>query len=150
MAGIVLKLQTAEITTGTALKTIAQLVAAANHRVLVKSFGFYFDGISPTAAPILCALNRQTTAGTMSALTLLKNNADDGETIQTTAQHTATVEPTAAAADLMSASAHPQDRWEWVAPTREDYIVVNGGDRLGFVTTAAAAVNCILRATIEE
>ncbi len=148
MAGLKATAQTAEITTGTALKTILQLVAAANHRVIVKEISISFKGIVNTAAPILVQVARQTTAGTMSALTPKKMNESDQETLQTTAQHTATVEPTLTD-DVISEEVHPQGGFTWQAPFGGE-IIIEGGNRLAIVTTASVAVNCVARMIFEE
>src|SRR6187200_1914628 len=83
------------VVTGTAAKTLLQLVAAANHRFVVKEIAVSFAGTSATDPPVLIEVLRQTTAGTMTALSPVKANDADEETLQTTAQHTAIVEPTA-------------------------------------------------------
>src|SRR4051812_36005515 len=86
---------TAEIALSAATaRTVLQLVAATNHRVKILSWGVYFDGISATAEPVQVRLLRQTTAGTMSALTPTKGDESITDTLLTTAQHTATIEPT--------------------------------------------------------
>ncbi len=82
MAGLRFHAKTAEVATGTALKTIMQLMAAANHRVKVKELSISFKGVSNTDAPILVEVLRQTTAGTMTALTLVKNNDADDEILE--------------------------------------------------------------------
>ena len=63
MAGILAVAQTGEISTGTSQKTLLQIVAATNHRVLVKEWSISFKGVSNTAAPIEVELLRQTDAG---------------------------------------------------------------------------------------
>lgn len=148
MAGVNGVAQTAEIATGTSRKTLLQLVAAANHRMMVKEFSISFDGTSNTAAPIEVELLRQSDAGTMSSLTLHKWDADDDETLQTTAQHTATAEPTGTDC-IMSEQVHPQGGYTWQAPFGGE-IIINGGDRLGLAVTAGADVNAIVRMVFEE
>lgn len=139
---------TAEISTGTSAKTILQLVAASNHRVLIVELSISFKGTSNTAAPIKVRVLRQTTAGTMSSLTPVKMNSGDDETLQTTAQHTATAEPTASDV-LLSEEVHPQTGYTWQAPFGRE-LVIPGGGRLGIEVTAGADVNCIARAIFEE
>ena len=148
MAGIKAVAQTAEVSTGTSKKTILQLVAAANHRVLVKELSISFDGTSNTAAPILVEIARQSTAGTMTSLTPAKVDLDGDETLQTTAQHTATAEPTETDV-LMAENVHPQGGYTWQAPFAGE-IVINGGDRLGLAVTAGASVNAVARLGFEE
>jgi len=148
MAGVKAVAQTGEIATGTAKKTLLQLVAASNHRALVKEISVSFKGTSNTAAPILVQVLRQTDAGTMTALTPLKLNESDGETLQTTAQHTATAEPTGTS-EVMGEEVHPQGGYTWQAPFGGE-IVVKGGNRLGIAVTAGADVSAKVRIIFEE
>jgi len=86
---------------------------------------------------------RQSTAGTMSALTPSKYNDSDDETLQTTAQHTASAEPTSG--DILETQLiHPQGRGVFGPFT------VKGGGRLGVVVTASVSVDCVVSAQIEE
>jgi hypothetical protein len=148
MAGIKAVAQTDEIATGTSKKTLLQLIAASNHRILVKEVSISFDGTSPTAAPILVEVARQTDAGTASSLTPVKIDQDGDETLQTTAQHTATAEPTEGDVPMRE-KVHPQGGYTWQAPFGGE-IVVNGGDRLGVVVTSGASVNAVARVVFEE
>lgn len=131
---------TAEIALSAATaKTIVQLVAAANHRVKILSWGVFFDGTSTTAEPVQVRLLRQTTAGTMSALTPTKRDDSIADTLLTTAQHTATAEPTAG--DVLEAvECHPQQGYQVFYPLGAE-VIVGGGDRLGIECTAPATVN---------
>lgn len=140
MAGITCIAQTTEVALSAATaKTVIQIVAPTNQRLHVKRWGIYFDGVSSTAEPVQVRLLRQTTAGTMSSLTPVMLSAGS-ETIQTTALHTATVEPTAGNV-LDIAEVHPQSGYEVVIPF-DQVIEVAGGTRLGIEVTAPAAVNC--------
>lgn len=136
---------TAEIAlTAATAKTILQLVAAANHRVKILGWGVFFDGTSTTAEPVQVRLLRQTTAGTMTALTPTKRDDSIADTLLTTAQHTATAEPTAG--DLLEAiEVHPQSGYQVMYPLGAEPIV-GGGDRVGIECTAPAGVN--VRATV--
>lgn len=140
---------TAEIAlTAATAKTCLQLVAATNHRVKLLGWKCAFDGTSTTAEPVQIRLLRQTTAGTMSALTPTKRDDSITDTLLTTAQHTATVEPTAS--DVLSAfEVHPQQGFaEWFPMGAE--MIIGGGDRLGWEFTAPAGVNVRVEATFEE
>lgn len=141
--------QTSEIALSAATaKTVIQLVAATNHRVVVKRLGVYFDGTSTTAEPVQVRVLRQTTAGTMSALTPVKLDDSIADTLLTTAQHTATVEPTAG--DVLDVcEVHPQQSYEWIYPLYEEPII-GGGDRLGVECTAPATVNVRCKIVFEE
>ena len=130
------------------IKTVVQIVAPANHRVKVKSWGAYFDGVSPTAEPVQVRLIRQTTAGTMSALTPTKRDNSLSETLLVTAQQNATVEPTAG--DLLEAKeVHPQGGYEKIYPYGDE-VIVGGGGRLGIECTAPANVNVRAEIVFEE
>jgi len=148
MAGVKAVAQTAAIATGTSKKTLVQIIAAANHRALVKEISISFDGVSNTAVPILVEVARQSDAGTMSVLTPAKLNVDDSETLQTTATHTASAEPTEADV-VMAENVHPQGGYTWQAPFGGE-IVISGGDRLGVAVTADAGVNAVARIAFEE
>ncbi len=148
MAGILATLTTAEVATGTSQKTIIQIVAAANHRVLVHEWGISFDGTSNTDAPIEVELLRQTTAGTMSALTAIAVYEGLDETIQTTGLHTASAEPTGTTL-LRGMQIHPQGGVVWQAPFGQA-IIIEGATRVGIAVTAAVGVNAIAYFNFEE
>lgn len=136
------------ISTGTALKTLMQLVAAANQRVKLLEIGISFHGISNTDNPIQVDLMYQSTAGTMTGLTCLAIDPDLTETIQTTAQHTATVEPTAGNV-IATWAVHPQTGIVYQVP-RGDEPIIKGGGRIAVVVTAAVSVNADVYMKFEE
>lgn len=140
MSGVKFRATTAQITTGTSLKTLLQLVAASNHRVTEVYFNIHFEGVTPTDAPIQVRILKQTTAGTMSALTLVKDNAGDTETLEVSAQHTATAEPTAGDVKQILLI-HPQGGAREIGP-----FVIPGGERLGLDVLAANAVDAVVSA----
>jgi len=148
MAGIHFHAVTGEIVSGTAAKTILQLVAASNHRVLVHEVSVSFKGTTNTDAPILVQLIRQSDAGTASALTLVKADESTDETLQSSAQHTATAEPTGSTV-VKAEEVHPQGGYTWVAPYGRA-IEVKGGTRLGVVVTAGVSVSVVARMDCEE
>ena len=130
-------------------KTVVQLVAAANHRVKVLGWGVFFDGATSTATPVLVELLRQTSAGTMTALTLVKTNDPGAETLQTSAQHTATVEPTAGnVVSRLDVPAYGGMYQVQLPPGQE--IIMAGGERLGIRCTAPATVNAVAELFFEE
>jgi hypothetical protein len=148
MAGCRFRGTVSGVSTGTSLKTILQIVAASNHAVMIDEISVSFQGTSNTASPILVKVARNTSAGTMSALTLAKDPDDWGETMQTTAQHTATAEPTEGTV-ILEEYVHPQTGYTWQAPHGKA-IKIGGGDRLGISVTAGASVSCAVRCTGEE
>jgi hypothetical protein len=148
MAGNRFKFTKSGISTGTSLKTLIQIVAASNHKVLIDEWSISFQGTSNTASPILVQVARQTTAGTMSALTGVKDPADWDETMQTTAQHTASAEPTLGDI-LFEEYVHPQTGYTWQAPLGKE-IAIGGGGRLGIIVTAGASVSATVRVAGSE
>lgn len=152
MAGNRFKARTNPISTGTSLKTLLQVVAAANHAVLIDEISVSFQGTSNTASPVRVDVLRQTTAGTMTAggtNSSIKFDPDDvDETIQTTINDTATAEPSASDI-LFTWFVHPQTGLDWQAPFGKS-IKIGGGDRLGLRVTAAADVQAVVRINGEE
>ena len=148
MAAVIGVATTAEVAlSGATAKTVLQLVAASNHCVKVKSWGVFFDGVSVTAEPVQVRLLRQTDAGTMSALTPVEKTIT-GVTLQTTAQHTATAEPTAGNV-LAAREVHPQSGYQEIFPAGDEIIIGSAG-RLGIECTAPAGVNVRAEITFEE
>lgn len=148
MAGIRASVTNGEVATGTSLKTMLQLVAASNHRVKVNEWSVGFAGLSSTQKPVLVELVRQTSAGTMSSATPEKLNASDDETLQTTAQKTATVEP-AGTEVLESVLVHPQAGYTWQAQLGNE-LLVGGGGRLGLRVTSDNDIECNATFKFEE
>lgn len=146
MAGVKISGQTVEVPTGVTRKTLLQILAAANHRVLVKEISISFDGVSNVAAPILVEVMRQTSAGLGGdVLTLKKLDPTDDEAVQTTAL--SDIDGTTAPVDtdeVMGEQVHPQGGYTWQAPFGQE-IVIPGGARLGIVVTAGATVNAKVR-----
>lgn len=150
MAGIKATATSGVVATSTSAKTILQLVAASNHRALLKALSISFAGISNTAEPIKVDLVVQSTAGTGGdAVTLTKVVSGDDETLQTTAQKDIDGGEPTGSTILHSFYVHPQGGLEWQAPFGGEF-VIQGGARLGVRTTAAASVSCIATALIEE
>ncbi len=141
MSGVRWKAVTAAVSTGTSAKTVLQVVAASNHALWIDEIGISFEGVDTVGTPIKVDICRQSTAGTSSALTPVKDPDDSDETLQITARHTATAEPTTGDI-IMSEYVHPQSGYFWQAPLGRR-IKVGGGDRLGVRVTAAASVNCL-------
>lgn len=99
----------AKVTLGSASTTVSliQVLAGTNHKMTLREVGVMFNGISATGNHVQVDLLRQSTAGTASALTLVKDVEEDGTTIDASAQETFTVEPTAGDV-LRSWYVHPQ------------------------------------------
>jgi hypothetical protein len=138
MAGILAHTSSGEVSLSASTpKTMLQLVAAANHRVLIKSYSVSFKGVSSTDPPVLVQLVRQTSAGTSSAATVEKNNEGDDETLQSSAVKDCTAEPTTGNV-IIEAEVHPQSGWHVFLPLGQE-IVVKGGGRVGIRCAPGAA-----------
>jgi hypothetical protein len=122
-----------------------QLVAAANHAIIVKRVILGFHGVNAAHEPILVEILKQTDAGTAAALTLVKADDNVSDTLDTTAQKTFTVEP--AAGDILAAfPLHPQSMI--VLPIED--IIVGAAERIGIRATAPNAVNADITVEFEE
>jgi hypothetical protein len=133
--------------TAATAKTILQIVAPTHQRIKVRGFSVSFDGTSPSAEPVQVELVRQTSAGTMSSATPVKDDDSLPETIQATAQKTATSEPTTT--DILRRyDVHPQTGYERAFADGE--LTIKGGGRLGLRCTAPAGVNVTGHINCEE
>lgn len=134
---------------GTA-KTMLQIVAPAQQRLDLRAISVGFDGVNPSAEAFTIELLRQTTAGTMSSATPVKDSAGS-ETIQTTAQKNATAEPTAG--DVLNRWEHHPQSGSFVEKFDKREIEIPGGTRLGLrVTcpTGGTPGNCAATMKLEE
>jgi len=148
MAGLICIAQTSEVAlVATEALTVLQVKAPTNQRLKVKRWGVFFDGIDGTAEPVQVRLLRQTDAGTLSSVTPVKQVAGS-ETVQATAGHTATVEPSAG--DVIDvAEVHPQTGYE-VVISFDMPIEVPGGGWIAIECTAPATVNVRAKIIFEE
>ena len=133
---------------GATAETVVQLVAAANHRVKLLSWSVSFDGTEPGNEPVTVKLERQTDAGTSSALTPVKVDDSLAETLLTTARKDCTAEPTSGD-ELEVMHVHPQAGFVKQYRVGEE-IIIGGGDRVGLVCTAPDAVNASVVMKFEE
>jgi hypothetical protein len=149
MAAIYFSAATAAVSLSAATaKTVLQIVAPSNQRVRVNKFSVSFNGTSATAEPVYVRILKQTTAGTMTSLTpRALVPLVSGEAINTTAQHTATVEPSASDV-LRTLHVHPQGgHTEILHPLP---IVLLESERLGIECTAPGNVSVIANLECEE
>lgn len=134
---------------GGSAKTALQITAPTNQALKVYGFSATFDGTSNTAQPGLVEIVRQSTAGTMSSATPVKAPFSEfAETVQSTAQYNATVEPTTG--DIIwSQEVHPQSgkRYDFVF-ARE--VRVPGGGRLAIRCNFPATVDVMPQFDYEE
>lgn len=140
---------TAEVALAAATaKTVIKVTAPTNQRVVIEGWGVGFDGIAVTEAPVVCRLVKLTTAGTFSSLTPVRTQQGGSETVQSTAGHTATAEPTKTDVyDIQNV--HPQTAMEWYFPLSQEIILAGGGS-IGIECTAPAVVNVIAKIRFEE
>lgn len=116
------------IATGAGTKTLVQLLAATNHAIAITEVSIGCLGTSNSQAPIRFELVRQSDAGTMTSLTPKKMDDSIADTLDTTAQHTATAEPTTG--DVLHVfTVHPQTAQRHVFPV-EGQPICGAGDRI--------------------
>ena len=153
MAGLRFTLATDELQATTTKKTLLQIVAPATQRGLVKEITVALQGIAATEEPVLVEFLYQSTAGTGGdALTPVKANQGDDETIQTTAQSDVdgSTQPTDGDEAMPRWFVPPTSGRTWQAPFGEE-IAIAGGDRLGIAVTAfTGSVGVVLGARCEE
>lgn len=110
-------------------ETLLQLIAAANHRVVLTGYSLNGTGVSNTEEPGEWDLMRQTDAGTSSGGTITKDDNSLAETMLTTALDTFSVEPSASDI-LRSHTVHPQASLT-VKEQHGREKIIGGGDRMG-------------------
>ncbi len=130
-------------------ETLLQLVAPAQQRIAVRGLGISFDGVTAGATPVLVQLVKQTTAGTASPATPVRDGDVGSETIQMTAQKDFTVEPTTTDV-LREWFFHPQAGGIEINFGIDEMIYIPGGGRLGLRVTAPAVVNAVCHIKCEE
>lgn len=143
MAGVGFKAQVSDVASGTSPKTIMQIVAASNHGVLLDEIRVSFE--STTVIPLV-ELVTQTTAGTSDELTLVEDPPGATESLQVTARHNVTVEPTT---DYIRESQYVTGVWVWRWP-KTNRLKIDGGTRLGIRVDSGTSVNCSVTVVGEE
>lgn len=134
------------VTSGTALKTLAQIAAGAADRVELIEWSVSFNGTNAAAVPVLVQLNRQTTAGTGGVAA----NENPNDTADGASATTALTGPTAAVwtaepttglimyADYFT----PVGLGPFIQYPLGRGILVPASGRLGVTVTAAVAISC--------
>jgi hypothetical protein len=107
-------------------KTAIQLTAATNTRVKVLGISLAFDGASTTAVPVRWKLITTSTAGTSTALTVIKRVSSDPETIQTTAGENFSAEGTNGNI-VAEGLVHPQQGAIIFYPFGQEKIIIGAG-----------------------
>lgn len=128
------------VAASTATITILQILAATNHPAEMFSFSIFGDSTDLDATPIPGEWLIQTTTGTMSAVTEALMDRGITHTIQLSATHTATAEPTASTI-LFPFQFAPSAGLVYTFPPGDE-LVINTAERIGLrLLTPAAAVN---------
>lgn len=123
-------------------KTVLQIMTpSSHHRIQGLGCGVYFDSTSVQAQPVWVELRRQTSIGTMTGLSPVKEDESLQETIQSSAAFNATSEPTSGTL-IKRVQVHPQNGYELLWPLGLPQ-PIRGGERLGIVVTPVDTVNAI-------
>lgn len=140
----------AEAIATAATETLIQIVTGSTRKAKVKEWGISFDGIDATDVPIRVDLLRQTTAGTSSSLTIVKNDPDDPAAISTALQDFS-AEPTAGDI-LWTQYITPAGGFDRVQLPLGEEIVVDVSERIGLrcVVPSGSACNATAYIRFEE
>ena len=139
MAGVFFTMNTGEMSlSAAAAKTIWEMTAAANHRVLIHELSIMFKGVSVGSEPVTIELTRFATTGTGTGGTSQKVDPDYSETLQATWKYDDSVEPTSQTI-LRTWYIHPQSGIIYPLPF-DRLIPVPGADLVGIRCTADDAV----------
>lgn len=149
MAGVFFTMPFGEITLSAATaKTVWEMTAASNHRVLIHEIVLMFKGVSAGNEPVTIELTRFGTTGTGTSGTAQKQDPDYSETLQATWKYNDSVEPGSQTA-LAYWAIHPQSGLLYPLPLTNPW-PVPGGDLLGLRLTADDAVNVLGYIKAEE
>lgn len=149
MAGLNVVASSGAVASGTSAKTLVQIVAPSNHRLLVRRLSVSMQGTNPNQTPILIELIQQTSAGTSTSGAATKANQSDDETPQSTVLTAFTVEPTGSTVVesfyLQTTGIPLIYDWPLTAP-----LVVPGSQRLGVRATADTTTQVRAQLNYEE
>lgn len=133
-----------DVVTGTALKTMLQVKAATDERLVLDSIDITFDGVTATAVPVLVRLYSQTSAGSGgTTVTPVKQDQGSGTPTVTALKGPAgtwTGEPTAG--DVIRSWRIPPTSGQVVQLPLGREVISAAAGRLAVTVTAAATVNC--------
>lgn len=132
-------------------KSILQIKAATNQRVLVRSLRFTGkQAAGGTDTPVKIRMTRNSANfGTFTSQTAAKNNPSNGETVQTSVGQNATVEPTSPTDTNLWWEVQPQLGIEEFLPITQP-IDIPGGQSVQFEATSGATPTILLTAGFEE
>lgn len=152
MAGVIAHVNSGEVALVAATaKSVLQIKAATNQRVLLKALRFLGkQAAGGTDAVVKIRMTRNSANfGTFSSATPGKNDPNDGETIQTTCGSNASAEPTSPSDSGLWWEVQPQSGViEFLPPGLE--IKIPGGQSVQFECTSSATPTIMLCATFEE
>ncbi len=135
MAGVFFTMNTGEVSlVATTAKTIFEMTAAANQRVLIHELAIMFKGVTVGNEPVTIELTRFATTGTGTGGTSQKVDPDYSETIQATWKYNDSVEPGSQTV-LRTWYIHPQSGIIYPLPF-DRLIPVPGADLIGIRCTA--------------
>ena len=153
MAGLKLKITSGEVATVNGVKTLLQIKAAANQRVVIRGIRIFGKDLTTTTnAPVKIRMTRSTSAFGSSASSvgvIAKNDPSDAETIQTTVTSNFNSEPTSPTDAGLWWELQPQTLLEeFYGPGEE--IKIPGGQSLQFEVTAGAVSTMVISVDAEE
>jgi hypothetical protein len=152
MAGVLINITSGEVSLAAATaKTVLQIVAATNQRVLVQGIKIMGkNAAGGTDVPVKVRLTRVATpSGTGTTATPAKNDPTDSETLQTSGKSNFTVEPTTPTDSGIWYEVSPQTGTiEFLPPGQE--IKIPGGQALMFEATAPGAAVLTITVSAQE
>lgn len=151
MAGVLCHVNSGEVAlVASTAKSLLQIKAAANQRVLIKSIRVLGkQAAGGTDAVVKLRLTRSTASfGTFTAATAAKNDPNDGETIQTTCGANASVEPTVTDGGIWWEVQPQSGIIEFLPPGQE--IKVPGGQSVQFEATSTGTPTLTVTVSFEE
>ena len=137
--------------TAATAKTCLMVTAASNVGLKISRIKIGFDSATSTNQPALIEYVRPTTAGTFTSLTPAKDDPANNDTLQLTAGHTASAEPTIGSSDVSQRYTAPV--YQGLVDDRLGFgqeIPVPGGGRWGIRITSPSAVNVSITVLGEE
>ena len=118
------------------------LTSAANQRVKILAYGFFFDGVSNSAQPVEIKFARPTAGTFTTGGTAIITEPGLPETVQTTVGIAASVQPTLTASLVYKTiTVHPQLGYEYLSPLGQEE-QLKGGTTWCVSINAPATVNC--------
>lgn len=148
MSGVNVVLSAGEIAlVATTAKTVIEITAASNHRVLIEEISFMFDGVTVSNQPVFVEEIVIGTTGTGTGGTVNKRG-DYGETPELSYKYNMSAEPTGITV-VKRYNIHPQAGILIPLPITRP-IPIPGGDLWGLRMTANENVNVVVNVEANE